>query len=138
MLGVDVVSKGVQPVWVQVENPTPEVRWLLRTGTAPDYFGGGDEMKKAVKISTYILLMAFWLVSVQAVADLGVTDNCQDEVKELEEKMEENRDDYTAESRTRARAELTAAKTNRLDPIKCRKNLQDARQELRQGKRDKR
>ena len=95
-------------------------------------------MKKAVKISTYILLMAFSLVSVQAVADLGVTDNCQDEVKELEEEMEENRDDYTAESRTRARAELTAAKTNRLDPIKCRKNLQDARQELRQGKRDKR
>ena len=71
-------------------------------------------------------------------ADLGVTDNCQDDVKELEKKIEKNRDDYTSESRSRARAELTKAKTNRIDPIKCRKNVQDARQELRKGKRDKR
>lgn len=67
-------------------------------------------------------------------ADLGVTDNCQDEVKELNEKIEKDRDDYTPESRARAREELAKARTNRLNPTKCRKNVRNARQELRKGK----
>ncbi len=75
--------------------------------------------------------------SCAANADLGVTDNCQEEVKELDKKIEDNKDDYTSESRSKARGELAKARTNRLDPIKCRKNVQDARQELRKGKRDK-
>jgi hypothetical protein len=78
------------------------------------------------------------LVSGQAAADLGVTDDCQEKVRELEDKIEKDRDAYTSESRLKARTELTAAKTNRLNPVKCRKNIQDARQALREGKRDKR
>lgn len=87
---------------------------------------------------TACLAAAILVFSDAANADLGVTDNCQDEVKELDKKIEDNHDDYTSESRSRARAELAMARTNRLDPIKCRKNVQDARQELRKGKRDKR
>lgn len=49
----------------------------------------------------------------------------------------DNKDDYTAESRRKAKVELTAAKTNRLNPAKCRKNILDARAELTKGKRDK-
>lgn len=100
--------------------------------------GGDKEMKKSMTYCAALVLIGGLTYSLQTLGDVGVTDNCQDEVKELEDEMEENRDDYTAESRRRAKAELTAAKTNRLDPIKCRKNLQDARQELREGKRDKR
>ncbi len=77
------------------------------------------------------------LLSAPSMAELGVTDDCQDDIKKLEDDIEKDRDDYTAESVAKARSQLTLAKTNRLNPVKCRKNLQDARQALREGKRDK-
>ena len=70
-------------------------------------------------------------------AEVGVTDACQDDVKELMDKINDNRDDYTAESRRKAKKHLLDAKTNRLNPAKCRKNILEAREELRKGKRDK-
>ena len=73
-----------------------------------------------------------------AEAAVGVTDNCQEDIQKLEDEIERDKDDYTAESRRKAQTQLAAAKTNRLNPAKCRKNLTDARQELRQGIRDKR
>jgi len=38
MLGADVNRLGVQSIWVEVRNQTPERLWLLRPGTDPDYF----------------------------------------------------------------------------------------------------
>lgn len=76
--------------------------------------------------------------SINAACEVGVTDNCQEDIQELEDEMDRDRDDYTSESRRKAQAQLAAARTNRLNPAKCRKNLADARQELRQGKREKR
>jgi hypothetical protein len=38
MLGTDVTTTGVQPVWIEVRNETDQVLWLLRSGTDPDYF----------------------------------------------------------------------------------------------------
>jgi hypothetical protein len=38
MLGADVNKTGVQSVWVEVRNQTPEPLWLLSPGTDPDYF----------------------------------------------------------------------------------------------------
>ncbi|KXB29508.1 hypothetical protein AT959_16310 [Dechloromonas denitrificans] len=38
MFGVDVNGTGIQPVWLQVENKSPQMLWLLRAGTDPDYF----------------------------------------------------------------------------------------------------
>jgi RNA processing factor Prp31 len=72
--------------------------------------------------------------AISATADVGVTDRCQEEVRELEDKIRDNKDDYTAESRRKAQAQLAAAKTNRANPAKCRENLRDSRQELRDGK----
>lgn len=82
------------------------------------------------------LLLALCTVgfALTAAAEVGVTDKCQEEVKELEDKIRDNKDDYTAEARRKARAQLAAAKTNRANPAKCRENLRDARQELREGK----
>jgi hypothetical protein len=71
-------------------------------------------------------------------AELGITDDCQEDIKELRDEIEENQDIYTMESRTKANAELTMASTNRLNPVKCRKNIQDARAALRKGKKGKR
>jgi len=84
-----------------------------------------------------VILIAFGQFQ-YAAAEVGVTDNCQEDIEAFEEEMERDKDDYTAESRRKAQTQLAAAKTNRLNPAKCRKNLSDARQELRQGKRDKR
>ncbi|RPH96080.1 MAG: hypothetical protein EHM68_11720 [Lysobacterales bacterium] len=83
-----------------------------------------------------LLLLAVFVTSLapMALADVGVTDKCQEEVKELEDKIRENKDDYTAEARTKAQSQLAAAKANRANPAKCRENLRDARQELRDGK----
>ncbi|MGD8235048.1 MAG: LssY C-terminal domain-containing protein [Chromatiales bacterium] len=38
LLGADVNAKGIQPVWIEVENSGPDMLWLLRAGTDPDYF----------------------------------------------------------------------------------------------------
>jgi hypothetical protein len=72
-----------------------------------------------------------------SLAELGVTDACQEEADELQDKIDDNADDYTAESRRKAKNHLLAARTNRMDPVKCRGNILDARKELQEGKRDK-
>ena len=36
--GADVNNSGVQPVWIEVENNTEQVLWLLSSGTDPDMF----------------------------------------------------------------------------------------------------
>ena len=38
MFGANVNQAGVQPVWIEVENTTDQVLWLLRSGTDPDLF----------------------------------------------------------------------------------------------------
>ena len=38
LFGADVNAKGIQPVWIEVENSGPDMLWLLRAGTDPDYF----------------------------------------------------------------------------------------------------
>ncbi|MEP5567417.1 MAG: hypothetical protein ABJN62_06245 [Halioglobus sp.] len=90
--------------------------------------------------SIFLFALVFSVLSALSTpsrADLGVTDDCQDDIRELQDEISEDKDDYTKESRTKANAELTLAKTNRLNPVKCRKNIQDARSELRKGKRAK-
>jgi hypothetical protein len=38
IFGANVNQTGVQPVWIEVENTTDQVLWLLRSGTDPDLF----------------------------------------------------------------------------------------------------
>ncbi|MGD9301888.1 MAG: hypothetical protein PVI13_09945 [Desulfobacterales bacterium] len=83
-----------------------------------------------------VAAVGLWCIS-PSLAEVGVTDACQEDVRDLTEKISDNRDDYTAESRRKARKHLLDAKTNRLNPVKCRKNILDAREGLRKGKRDK-
>jgi hypothetical protein len=84
-----------------------------------------------------LFLATSGLYSGNVLAEVGITDNCQDDIDKLQDEIKDDKDKFTAESRRKAKAELAVARTNRLDPIKCRKNIQDARQELRQGNRDK-
>lgn len=89
-------------------------------------------MNKTAAIALYALIT--FGITPSVMADVGITDQCQEEVTELEEKIDQNKDDYTAEARRKARANLAAAKTNRANPAKCRENLRDARQDLRDGR----
>ena len=73
-----------------------------------------------------------------SIADVDVTDACQDEIRELQEKINDSKDDYTAESRRRAENHVLAAKTNCLNPAGCRGNILDARKELQEGWKDRR
>ena len=86
--------------------------------------------------TTYFALIAAMSMCCAAptMAELGTTDGCQKEARELMEKIHDDKDDYTAESRRKAKQDLMQAKTNRLNPIKCRGHIHDARQELRKGK----
>ncbi|HZO03517.1 MAG TPA: LssY C-terminal domain-containing protein [Burkholderiales bacterium] len=38
MFGTELTGLPVQPVWIEIENSTSQPKWLLRTGTDPDYF----------------------------------------------------------------------------------------------------
>lgn len=83
-----------------------------------------------------LLIASAWIPSA-VMADLVLTDDCQEDIRRLQDEIKENKEKYTTESRTRANAELTVAKTNILNPVKCRKNILEARDELRKGKKDK-
>ncbi|MEN8131103.1 MAG: hypothetical protein ABFS45_13095 [Pseudomonadota bacterium] len=89
-----------------------------------------------ITLCALITAMSLWGAS-PSIADVGVTNACQDDIKELQDKINDNKDDYTAESRRKAKNHLLAAKTNRLNPVKCRGNILDARNELQKSKRDK-
>jgi hypothetical protein len=36
--GVELASKHIQPVWVEVKNDSTETYWFLPSGLDPDYF----------------------------------------------------------------------------------------------------
>ncbi len=38
MFGPDIEKANVLPIWIEVENRSPQHLWLLRSGTDPDYF----------------------------------------------------------------------------------------------------
>ena len=38
MFGPDIEKANVLPIWIEVENRSPQPLWLLRSGTDPDYF----------------------------------------------------------------------------------------------------
>ncbi|MEJ2384400.1 MAG: hypothetical protein P8Y54_08370 [Xanthomonadales bacterium] len=84
-----------------------------------------------------IVLIPFLWIAQAVAADVVLTDDCQEDIRRLQDEIKENKDLYTTESRTRANAELTVAKTNIINPIKCRKNILDARDALRKGKKEK-
>ena len=92
-------------------------------------------MSRTIRIALFVVL-SLGCIS-QSMADVGVTGSCQDNAKELEEKIRDNKDDYTSESRRKAKTQLAAARTNRLNPAKCRGNILDAREELKKGRHDK-
>ena len=42
IFGFDVGATGIQPIWIEAENRTPDTLWLLRAGTDPDYFSSRE------------------------------------------------------------------------------------------------
>ncbi len=88
---------------------------------------------KKITVLSLLAIFVFCFAQV-ASAKVGVTDKCQEEVEQLADKIRDNKDDYTAEARRKAQAQLASARTNRANPARCRENLRDARQELRDGK----
>ena len=68
------------------------------------------------------------LGAVPSLAEVGVTDVCQEEADSLLEHINDNNDDYTAESCSKAKNHLLATRTNRLNPAKCRSTILDARE----------
>lgn len=87
-------------------------------------------------IATIVGIVCCLYLSI-ASADVALTGNCQDDIRKLQDEMEENKDRYTADSRVKANAEIATAKTNLINPVKCRKNLMQARDHLRKGKHEK-
>ena len=84
--------------------------------------------------SLIILLSLLTACASSSNEEVGITDDCQEDIRTLEVEIYQNRDQYTLEARTKASAELLQAKTNRFNPVKCRMNIQDARSELRKGR----
>lgn len=88
-----------------------------------------------LKLGSLIILLSLLTACASSSNDeVGITDDCQADIRTLEMEIYQNRDQYTLEARTKANAELLQAKTNRFNPVKCRLNIQDARSELRKGR----
>ena len=67
-------------------------------------------MKKTICIAI-IAALVFWGIS-PSMAQVGVTDGCQEDVDELMDEINDNKDDYTAESRRKAKKHLLDAYTS--------------------------
>lgn len=88
-----------------------------------------------LKLGSLIVLLGLLTACATSSNDeVGITDDCQADIRSLEAEIYRDRDQYTLEARTKASAELLQAKTNRFNPVKCRLNIQDARSELRKGR----
>ena len=60
--------------------------------------------------------------------------DCKDQVKELREEINDDRDKNTSEARAEAKKELAVAQAQILSPLECREQLRKARKALRNGK----
>jgi hypothetical protein len=60
--------------------------------------------------------------------------DCKDEVKEVREDIEQNRDRYTAEARAEAQKHLVQAEVPSLKLADCRREVEKAKKALREGK----
>ena len=60
--------------------------------------------------------------------------DCKDQVKELRQEINDDRDKYTREARAEAKKELAVAQAQLLSPLECREHLRKARKVLRKGK----
>lgn len=60
--------------------------------------------------------------------------DCKDEVRELRQEINNDRDKYTQKARTKAQKELAAAQAQIASPLKCREHLHKARRDLSEGK----
>jgi len=56
--------------------------------------------------------------------------DCKEEVNHLRQEINDNRDNYTADSRAEAKKELAMAQATLLQPLECREHLRNARQAL--------
>lgn len=82
-------------------------------------------MKRTMGVM-FLVCAAFFSGTAQA--------DCKDEVKDLREEINEDRDKYTNEARAEAKKELAAAQVQIASPLECREHLRKARQALRKGK----
>jgi hypothetical protein len=75
------------------------------------------------------LLASPWVMgAAPALAD------CKDEVKEVRDEIEKNREDYTAEARAEAQKHLVAAEVPSLKLADCRREVHKAKKALDDGK----
>jgi hypothetical protein len=59
---------------------------------------------------------------------------CKDDVKEVREDIEKNRDNYSAEARAEAQKHLVQAEVPSLKLADCRREVEKAKKALRDGK----
>lgn len=76
-----------------------------------------------------LAVIALFAASAPAFAD------CRDDIEEVRQEINDDRDDYTAEAKLRARKNLTQAELSIARPVECRKNVMQARIALREGRR---
>ena len=45
--GIDLADKGIQPVWIEIENHTDEIFWFMLHGLDPNYFSAREAAYKS-------------------------------------------------------------------------------------------
>jgi hypothetical protein len=84
-------------------------------------------------IRKIFLVFACFAALLTAAAPLAHAD-CKDEIKEVREDIDRNKNDYTMEAIAKARKHLVQAEIPSLQLADCRREVAAARQALRQGK----
>lgn len=81
-------------------------------------------------------LLAAVAVFIVALQIPPVLADCKDQVHEMRQDINDNKDDYTREARLEAKKHLAQAELTLVNPLECRENLRKARRVLRDGEKD--
>lgn len=73
-------------------------------------------------------------VALFTVTAVPVFADCKDEIKEVRDDLDKNKDTYDREAVAQARKHLVQAEVPSLKPADCRREVAEAKKALRQGK----
>jgi hypothetical protein len=94
--------------------------------------GRSESSMSANRIASLLGLVA--LLAGNASPSLGALPGCREEIDRVSKMIDDKKANYTQSARAEARQHLAAARAQVGQPADCRKQVQEARQALRQGK----
>ena len=95
---------------------------------------GVDMSKTKPTMRRFSRLLAGAVLAIAVAGAAPAFGDCRDQVRELRQEINDDRNGYSPASRIEAKRHLAAAELTIMQPLECRTQLRQARQALRKGR----